>query len=124
MPTYTAPVKDMDFILHDLLKLTEQDVPGYADLDRSFTQAILDEAGKLASEVLAPLNPVGDREGCRLENGVVYTPTGFKAAFEAMKEGGWTCPRNSAARTCPMSSARRLARCSCRPTWPSTCIRA
>ena len=89
MPTYTAPVKDMDFILHDLLKLTQQDVPGYADLDRSFTGAILDEAGKLASEVLAPLNAVGDREGCRLENGVVYTPTGFKAAFEAMKEGGW-----------------------------------
>ncbi|MDP2085403.1 MAG: acyl-CoA dehydrogenase C-terminal domain-containing protein [Gemmobacter sp.] len=89
MPTYTAPVKDMDFVLHDLLKVTEQDVPGYADLDRSFTQAILEEAGKLASEVLAPLNAVGDREGCRLENGVVRTPTGFKAAFEAMKDGGW-----------------------------------
>ncbi len=89
MPTYTAPAKDMDFILHDLLKVTEQAVPGYADLDRSFTAAILDEAGKLASEVLAPLNAVGDREGCRLENGVVYTPTGFKAAFEAMKDGGW-----------------------------------
>lgn len=89
MPSYTAPLKDMDFILHDLLKVGASDVPGYADLDRSFTSAILEEAGKLSSEVLAPLNPIGDREGCRLENGVVYTPTGFKAAFEAMKEGGW-----------------------------------
>ncbi|MFN3293498.1 MAG: acyl-CoA dehydrogenase N-terminal domain-containing protein, partial [Gemmobacter sp.] len=89
MPSYTPPARDMDFILHDLLQVGAQDIPGYADLDRSFTAAILDEAGKLASEVLAPLNPVGDREGCRLENGVVYTPTGFKAAFEAMKQGGW-----------------------------------
>ena len=89
MPSYTPPVKDMDFILHDLLKVGASDIPGYADLDRGFTGAILEEAGKLASEVLAPLNPVGDREGCRLENGVVYTPTGFKDAFAAMKDGGW-----------------------------------
>ena len=89
MPSYTPPVKDMDFILHDLLKVGASDIPGYADLDRGFTGAILDEAGKLASEVLAPLNAVGDREGCRLENGIVYTPTGFKDAFEAMKDGGW-----------------------------------
>jgi alkylation response protein AidB-like acyl-CoA dehydrogenase len=89
MPTYTAPVKDMQFILHDLLKVSGSDVPGYADLDPSFTAAILDEAGKLAAEVLAPLNAVGDRQGCRLENGVVYTPEGFKAAFEKLKEGGW-----------------------------------
>jgi alkylation response protein AidB-like acyl-CoA dehydrogenase len=65
-------------------------VPGYADLDRGFTAAVLEEAGKVASDVLAPLNAVGDREGCVLENGVVRTPTGFKAAFEAMKDGGWT----------------------------------
>ncbi|GAB4269718.1 MAG: acyl-CoA dehydrogenase C-terminal domain-containing protein [Pararhodobacter sp.] len=89
MPTYTAPVKDMQFILHDVLKASESDIPGYAELERDFTAAILEEAGKLASDVLAPLNTVGDTEGCRLENGVVYTPTGFKDAFEAMKEGGW-----------------------------------
>ena len=90
MPRYTAPVKDMQFILHDVLKISEQDVPGYEDLDRDFTNAILEEAGRLNSEVLAPLNTVGDTEGCRLENGVVYTPTGFKAAFEQVKAGGWT----------------------------------
>ena len=89
MPTYTAPVKDMQFILHDLLKVSGSDVPGYADLEPSFTAAILEEAGKLAAEVLAPLNAVGDQQGCRLENGVVYTPEGFRAAFEKVKEGGW-----------------------------------
>ncbi len=90
MPTYTAPTKDYQFVLHDLLKVSEQDVAGYADLDRDFTSAVLEEAGKVASEVLAPLNVVGDTEGCVLENGVVRTPTGFKEAFEQMKEGGWT----------------------------------
>ncbi|WP_317057323.1 acyl-CoA dehydrogenase C-terminal domain-containing protein [Roseovarius rhodophyticola] len=90
MPSYTAPTKDMDFILHNVLKVSEQDTPGYADLDRDFTSAILEEAGKLASEVLAPLNSVGDTEGCVLENGVVRTPTGFKDAFEQVKAGGWT----------------------------------
>ncbi len=90
MPTYTAPVKDMQFVLHELLKITDQDVPGYEDLDADFTNAILEEAGKISSEVLQPLNVVGDKEGCVLENGVVRTPTGFKAAFDQMKEGGWT----------------------------------
>lgn len=90
MPSYTAPVKDMQFVLHDLLQITSSDIPGYADLDAGFTAAVLEEAGKLASDVLAPLNAVGDREGCVLENGVVRTPTGFKAAFDQLKEGGWT----------------------------------
>ncbi|MBD1203060.1 MAG: acyl-CoA dehydrogenase C-terminal domain-containing protein [Rhodobacteraceae bacterium] len=90
MPSYTAPIKDMQFVLHDVLQVTASDIPGYADLDTGFTAAVLEEAGKLASDVLAPLNAVGDREGCRLENGVVRTPTGFKAAFEQLKEGGWT----------------------------------
>ena len=89
MPTYTAPVKDMQFLLHDVLKINEADIPGYADLDRSFTQAVLDEAGKVAQDVLTPLNAVGDVEGCVLENGVVRTPTGFKAAFDQLREGGW-----------------------------------
>ena len=89
MPSYKAPVKDMQFLMHDLLKVSSSGIPGYSDLERGFTQAILDEAAKLAEDVLAPLNAVGDAEGCRLENGVVRTPTGFKAAFEAVREGGW-----------------------------------
>jgi acyl-CoA dehydrogenase len=89
MPSYTPPTKDMQFILHDVLKITGSDIPGYDELDPDFTAAILEEAGKLTSGVLAPLNVVGDKEGCRLENGVVYTPTGFKDAFRQVKEGGW-----------------------------------
>ncbi|MDB2579147.1 acyl-CoA dehydrogenase C-terminal domain-containing protein [Tateyamaria sp.] len=89
MPSYTPPTKDMQFILHNVLNITESSIPGYDELEADFTSAILYEAGKLTSEVLAPLNVVGDKEGCRLENGVVYTPTGFKGAFEQVKEGGW-----------------------------------
>lgn len=90
MTRYTAPVRDTQFVLHDLLDISAQDIPGYADLDRDFTGAILEAAGDLAGEVLAPLNAVGDREGCRLDNGVVRTPEGFKPAFDAMRDGGWT----------------------------------
>jgi acyl-CoA dehydrogenase len=89
MPTYEAPTKDMQFVLHDVLKISEKDIPGYDELDRDFTNAILEEAGKLAVGVLAPLNTVGDKEGCALENGVVRTPAGFKDAYQQMKEGGW-----------------------------------
>ena len=90
MPSYTAPLKDLQFVLHEMLAITASDVPGYSDLDESFTAAVLDEAGKVATDVLTPLNVVGDRVGCVLENGVVRTPPGFKAAFDAMKDGGWT----------------------------------
>ena len=90
MPIYHAPTKDMQFIMHDVLKASEQDIPGYDELDRDFTAAVLEESGKLATEVLTPLNTVGDTEGCKLENGVVRTPTGFKEAFDQMRDGGWT----------------------------------
>ncbi|NVK13111.1 MAG: acyl-CoA dehydrogenase family protein, partial [Rhodobacteraceae bacterium] len=90
MPSYRAPAKDAQFILHDVLKVSGQDIPGYSELEPDFTGAVLEEAGKIASEVLHPLNTVGDQEGCRLENGVVYTPKGFLEAFEQGKEGGWT----------------------------------
>ncbi len=89
MPSYTPPTRDMQFVLHDVLRISQTDTPGYAELDPEFTSAVLDEAGRLASEVLAPLNTVGDTEGCRLENGVVRTPEGFREAFEQVKAGGW-----------------------------------
>ncbi|GLK63246.1 acyl-CoA dehydrogenase [Paracoccus kondratievae] len=90
MTTYSAPVRDMQFLLHDVLEISRQELPGHDELDRDFTQAVLEAAGKIASEVLAPLNATGDREGCRLENGVVHTPKGFAEAFQQMREGGWT----------------------------------
>jgi len=89
MPSYTAPTKDTQFVLHDVLNIKDAGIPGYDELEPDFTGAVLEEAGKIARDVLHPLNVVGDTEGCRLENGVVYTPTGFKAAFEQVKEGGW-----------------------------------
>jgi acyl-CoA dehydrogenase len=79
----------MHFILHDVLRVQEAGIPGYDALEPDFTSAILEEAGKLATEVLAPLNRAGDTLGCTLENGVVRTPKGFKAAFAAIREGGW-----------------------------------
>jgi alkylation response protein AidB-like acyl-CoA dehydrogenase len=89
MTNYAAPTKDMQFVLNEVLDVAGADIPGYDELEADFTSAVLDEAGKIASEVLAPLNAVGDREGCTLENGVVRTPTGFKEAYDQMCEGGW-----------------------------------
>ena len=89
MPAYTAPTKDIQFVLDEVLIISGSDVPGYSDLQPDFTGAILDEAGKIARDILAPLNAPGDTEGCRIENGVVHTPRGFKEAFATMKDGGW-----------------------------------
>lgn len=90
MTQYTAPVRDMQFILHDVLKISQANLPGHDEMEPEFTEAVLDAAGKVATEVLAPLNIVGDQQGCTLDNGVVRTPQGFDDAFAAMKDGGWT----------------------------------
>lgn len=90
MPHYIAPTKDMQYVLNDVLDVKNSSIPGYADLDADFLSAILEEAGKITSQVLAPLNAVGDQEGCHFENGVIRTPAGFKNAFEQVKDGGWT----------------------------------
>ncbi|MFQ5623996.1 MAG: acyl-CoA dehydrogenase, partial [Paracoccaceae bacterium] len=90
MANYKPPLRDFEFVLHETLRVHESDIPGYDELDPSFTAAILDEAGKIARDVLAPLNEVGDREGCVLENGVVRTPKGFREAYDVLREGGWT----------------------------------
>ena len=89
MPRYTPPVRDISFILQDVLNVAESNIPGYEDLDEEFVSAVLNESGKLCEEVLAPLNTIGDVQGCVLENGIVRTPHGFKDAFEEVKSGGW-----------------------------------
>lgn len=89
MPMYTAPIKDIQYVLHDLLEISTKEITGYDELDRDTTGAIFEEAGKLAEQVLAPLNQVGDQQGCTLENGVITTPDGFKEAFDTVKHGGW-----------------------------------
>ena len=90
MPSYTPPIRDLQFVLHDVLRVSQSDLPGHDELDAEVTEAVLEAAGKLASEVLAPLNLPGDQEGCVLENGVVRTPRGFREAFAQIREGGWT----------------------------------
>ena len=90
MPSYSAPVKDIKFILQNVLKIHDSDIPGYGELDNEYLNAILEGASKISSEVLAPLNAIGDKHGCSFENGIVYTPPGFKEAFNQLKDGGWT----------------------------------
>jgi len=90
MPSYTPTLRDYRFVLHEALKIHEQsEIEGYDALTEDVTDAVLEEAGKIARDVLAPINQSGDREGCRLENGVVRTPEGFKEAWETLCEGGW-----------------------------------
>ncbi|WP_372572312.1 acyl-CoA dehydrogenase C-terminal domain-containing protein [Ruegeria jejuensis] len=90
MPNYVAPVEDSEFLIQDVLRISELEIPGYEILDRESTSAILTEAGKLANDVFAPLNTAGDTIGCKLENGVVATPPGFREAYDALRDGGWT----------------------------------
>ena len=90
MAIYQAPVRDAQFVLHEVLRVQDAtDVAGYEDLTDDMTTAILGEAGKIASEVLLPINEIGDKQGCTLENGVVRTPDGYKEAYQAQCEGGW-----------------------------------
>ncbi|MBY0423165.1 MAG: acyl-CoA dehydrogenase C-terminal domain-containing protein, partial [Parvularculaceae bacterium] len=86
-----APIRDIQFVLHDVLQISKyQNLPGFADAPRDVVDAILEEGGKLASEVLHPLNHSGDREGCTWrQGGVVTTPKGFREAYAALRDGGW-----------------------------------
>ncbi|EGY00977.1 acyl-CoA dehydrogenase, putative [Nitrospirillum viridazoti Y2] len=90
MPTYKAPLEDIDFVLNDLLQadnLTK--LPGFEDATRDLVSSILEEAAKLCENELQPLNRPGHEEGCHYENGVVRTPKGFKEAYQAYVDGGW-----------------------------------
>lgn len=83
MPDYTPPLDDMRFALETALGFTHE------ELDSETIEAILTEAGKLAADVLAPLNATGDQEGATLKDGQVYTAKGFKEAYAAYRDGGW-----------------------------------
>jgi alkylation response protein AidB-like acyl-CoA dehydrogenase len=93
MPQYTPPLRDMQFVLHEVLGAADQLklMPRHAEIDADTINAVLSEAGKFAAEVTAPLNSSGDAEGCVLDKDTheVKTPTGFKAAYEKYVEGGW-----------------------------------
>ena len=93
MPTYTPPLRDMQFVMHEVFNVTAdlQQIPKHADIDADTINAVLEEGGKFAAEVAFPLNISGDAEGCTIDQTThaVTTPQGFKEAYAKYIEGGW-----------------------------------
>jgi alkylation response protein AidB-like acyl-CoA dehydrogenase len=93
MAQYTPPLRDLQFVLHELFNVVDElkALPAHAEIDADTINAVLEEGGKFAAQVVAPLNAVGDREGCRLDKAThaVTTPAGFKEAYAQYVEGGW-----------------------------------
>ena len=93
MAQYTPPLRDMQFLLHEVFDVSREfaAMPKHADVDAETINAILEEGGKFASEVLFPLNRSGDEQGCKLDQQthVVTTPTGFQDAYTQYVAGGW-----------------------------------
>lgn len=91
MPTYRAPLADMQFLLRHVFKVEKlfAAMPQMAEVSDDLIDAILQEAGKIAEELLSPINHSGDQQGCQFNDGVVSTPRGFKQAYDAYAAGGW-----------------------------------
>ena len=93
MPIYNPPLRDMQFVMHEVFKVTDEfkAIPKHADVDADTINAVLEEAGKFASQVAFPLNISGDEEGCTLDkvSHEVTPPKGFKEAYAQFVEGGW-----------------------------------
>ncbi len=90
MPSYAAPLRDMRFVLNEMVDTARlRALPGCEELAPDLLDPVLEEAAKLCEDILFPLNRPGDEEGCRIENGVVRTPAGFPAAYAAFRDGGW-----------------------------------
>ena len=103
MPQYTPPLRDMQFVLHEVLNAVDElkALPAHADIDVDTFNAVIEEGGKFASSVLAPLNRIGDEQGCVLDKATheVTAPQGFKQAYAQFVEGGWPALSTMAKRT-------------------------
>ncbi len=93
MAQYTPPLRDMQFVMHEVLGVVDElkRLPPHAEIDADTINAVLEEGGKFAAQVTAPLNGVGDAEGCTLDRATheVRTPKGFKQAYRQYIDGGW-----------------------------------
>ncbi|MBL6753488.1 MAG: acyl-CoA dehydrogenase C-terminal domain-containing protein [Proteobacteria bacterium] len=91
MPAYRAPIQDIGFLLNNVFTADTlfSSMPGTEEVSTDLTSAIVEEAGKIAEGLLAPINQSGDQQSCQYNDGVVTTPDGFKEAYKAYAEGGW-----------------------------------
>ena len=93
MPRYVPPLRDMQFVLHELVQVTEtfKEIPAHAEVDVDTVNAVLEEGGKFAAQVVFPLNRSGDEEGCTHDKATreVRTPAGYPEAYAKYVEGGW-----------------------------------
>ena len=90
MQIYKAPLRDMRFVIHEMLDAEQLSrLPGFEEATSETIDAIMEEGARFCEDKLLPLNRIGDEEGCTYENGVVRTPTGFKQAYDDFVGGGW-----------------------------------
>ena len=91
MLEYRAPERELSFLLFELFEVEQawRDIPAFADFSEDVIRAVVEQGGKLAGGVLAPVNQAGDQHGCTFDNGNVFTPPGFREAFAALSDGGW-----------------------------------
>src|SRR4051812_42050448 len=91
MTTYTVPLREMRFVLHELFAAADTltALPGFEDATSDMMDAVLEECAKLCQDVLEPLRRAADEEGCIFKNGQVTTPKGFKEAYAQYVAGGW-----------------------------------
>src|SRR5262245_31433323 len=93
MPEFKVPLRDIKFLIHEALDYTGHyktlGLPGADQIDADTINVVLEGMATLCEEVIAPLNRSGDEQGCKLENGKVSTPKGFKEAYQQFAEGGW-----------------------------------
>ena len=118
MASYKAPLRDMRFVLYELLQADRRlsAIPGWEEVTADLVDPVLDEAAKICEEVLQPLNRVGHEEGCKFENGVVRTPKGFKEAYDAFVQGGWgslTCEPDDGGQGLPRTIGQMVQEIAC-----------